>query len=190
MPSNLFYSTQSGLTTRELAATLGSTFKKNIRIENGVYLGNNRIIVGRQEYQFQNTSGQTIEAGTTVAVQNIGRKAAAIYAPTDLPTGLSVSGSSSTSTTTTTALTVHTHAGTDSGGDTITVSTSAWKFLLLSATATLQASLDRLDTYGMFVKTTVQSGVTLTIPSGYQQVVFGPYTVDGDIAIVGDLIIL
>ena len=95
MPSNLFYSTQSGLTTRELAATLGSTFKKNIRIENGVYLGNNRIIVGRQEYQFQNTSGQTIEAGTTVAVQNIGRKAAAIYAPTDLPTGLSASGSSS-----------------------------------------------------------------------------------------------
>ena len=189
MPSNLFYSTQSSLATKELAATLGSTFKRGVRTENGVYVGNNRIIVGRQEYQFQNTSGQTIEAGATIAVQNVGRKAAAIYAPTDLPTGLAVSGSSSTSTTTST-LTVHTHDGIDTGGDTITVSTATWKFLLLSATATLQAALNRLDTYGMFVKTTVQSGVTLTIPSGYQQLVSGPYVVVGDIVLAGDLFIL
>ena len=189
MPSNLFYSTQSGLATKELAATLGSTFKKNVRVENGVYLGNNRVLVGRQEYQFQNTSGQSIDTGTSIAVQNIGRKAAAIYAPTDLPTGLAVSGSSSTSTTTT-ALTVHTHAGTDTGGDTIAVSTAAWRFLLLSTTATLQAALNRLDSYGMFVKTTVQSGATLTIPNGYQQIVYGPYTIAGDIVIAGDLILL
>lgn len=84
----------------------------------------------------------------------------------------------------------HTHNGAlGSGGSTLTAVTTTWKFLLLSATATIQAALDRLDTYGMFVKTTVQSGATLTIPSGYQQIVYGPYTIDGDIATVGDLII-
>jgi len=94
-----------------------------------------------------------------------------------------------TSTATTTA--DHTHSGSaNSGGATLTAVTSTWKFLLLSATATLQAALDRLDTYGMFVKTTVQSGATLTIPDGYQQVVHGPYTVTGDVVVTGDLIIL
>jgi len=90
-----------------------------------------------------------------------------------------------------TPLADHTHDGTaQSGGSTVTVVTTAWKFLLLSATATLQAALDRLDTYGMFVKTTVQSGATLTIPSGYQQIVGGPYTVTGDIALAGDIFVL
>lgn len=85
----------------------------------------------------------------------------------------------------------HTHDGTaQSGGVTLTAVTTAWSFLLLSATATMQAALNRLDSYGMFVKTTVQSGVTLTIPSGYQQIVRGPYTVTGDIVVTGDLIIL
>ena len=72
----------------------------------------------------------------------------------------------------------------------LTVVATAWNFLLLSAAATAQAALDRLDSYGMFVKTTVQSGATLTIPSGYQQIVYGPYTITGDIVIAGDLIIL
>ncbi|MBT9173433.1 MAG: hypothetical protein DDT21_01834 [Syntrophomonadaceae bacterium] len=188
MPSNLFYSTQSNLATQGLAATLSSTFRRNVRVENGVYLGNNRILVGRQEYQFSNTGGQTIKAGASIAVQNIGRKAAAIYAPTDLPAGLAVSGGSS-ATTTTSNLTVHTHAGTDSGGSTLTAVTTNWKFLLLSVTATLQAALDRLDSYGMFVKTTVQSGATLTIPNGYQMIVYGPYTIAGNLVVIGDLYI-
>lgn len=94
-----------------------------------------------------------------------------------------------TSDATTTA--AHTHDGTaQSGGSTLTAATTAWKFLLFSATATLQAALDRLDSYGMFVKTTVQSGATLTIPAGYQMIVRGPYTVIGDISLVGDLVIL
>ncbi len=94
-------------------------------------------------------------------------------------------------TSTATDLAEHSHDGTaGSGGDTLYASTSNWLFLLLSASATVQAALDRLDSYGMFVKTTVQSGATLTIPSGYQQIVGGPYTVDGDIALVGGMYIL
>src|SRR3990167_813598 len=93
MPSNLFYSTQTKLATQGLAATLSVTFKKNVRTENGVYLGHNRILVGRQQYRFQNSSGIAISTGAEIAVQNIGRKAAAIYAPTDLPLGLAGGGS-------------------------------------------------------------------------------------------------
>lgn len=90
-----------------------------------------------------------------------------------------------------TELADHTHNGAaQSGGSTLTAVTTAWKFLLLSATATMQAALDRLDNYGMFVKTTVQSGATLTIPSGYQMIVHGQYTIVGDLVIAGDLIIL
>ena len=91
----------------------------------------------------------------------------------------------------TASLTDHTHNGAaGSGGATLTVVSSSWNFLGLSATATLQAALDRLDSYGMFVKTTVQSGATLTIPNGYQQIVYGPYTVTGDIILAGDLVII
>lgn len=84
----------------------------------------------------------------------------------------------------------HAHDAAQSGGTTLTAVSSAWKFLLLSATATMQAALDRLDTYGMFVKTTVQSGATLTIPAGYQQIVYGPYSIVGDVVVTGDLVIL
>ena len=84
----------------------------------------------------------------------------------------------------------HTHSSTaGDGGNILVAVTTNWKSLLLSATATMQAALDQLDTYGMFVKTAVDSGVTLTIPSGYQQMVYGPYTITGDIIIAGDLII-
>lgn len=189
MPSNLFYATQSNLATQGLAATLGSTFKRNVRVENSVYLGNNRVLVGRQEYQFQNTSGQVVEAGASIAVQNIGRKAAAIYAPTDLPTGLAVSGGSSTSTATT-ELTVHTHAGTDSGGSTLTVVASGWNFLLENVSANLQAALSRLDTYGMMAKRSIDSGDTLTIPTNHSMVVVGPYSIVGTLNLTGVLQVL
>jgi len=191
MPGRLFQSVKGDFANREIVSALQSAFKKNPRVVNGTYLGRNRIFVNGQEYNFQNTSGQTIATGATVAVQNIGRKAAATYAPTDLPTGLAVSGggggdsSSGTST-----LVEHTHADNSSGGSTLTAVTSFWNFLLLNTASTMQAGLNRLDTYGMFVKTTVQSGATLTIPSGYQQIVSGTYTVDGDIVIDGDLVIL
>lgn len=92
MPSKLFYATQSNLATQGLASALGSAFKKNVRVENGVYLGRNRILVGGQEYQFHNGDGQNINVGATIAVQNIGRKAAAIYASADSPTGFVVGG--------------------------------------------------------------------------------------------------
>lgn len=189
MPSKLFYSTQSNLASRELASTLGSTFKKNVRVENGVYLGRNRILVGGQEYQFQNTGGQTIETGASIAVQNIGRKAAAIYAPTDLPTGLAVSGSSD-STTTTATLSVHTHADTESGGNTLTVVTSGWNFLLENVTASVQTALSRLDSRGMMAKRSIDSGDTLTVPSNYSMVVIGPYSVVGTLTMQGIMRIL
>lgn len=184
MPSNLFYSTQSDLASQGLVSALGNTFTKKIRVENGVYLGNNRILVGRQEYRFQNTGGQTIEAGATIAVQNIGRKAAAIYAPTDLPTGLSVSGSSSASTTAST-LSVHTHEGNDSGGSTLTVVTSSWNFLLENVAANVQAALDRLDSRGMMAKQSIDSGDSLTVPINYSMVVVGPYSVVGTLSMQG-----
>jgi len=97
------------------------------------------------------------------------------------------SGASSSLTT----LADHTHSGAaNSGGAALTAVSSSWNFLELSATATVQAALDRLDSYGMFVKTTVQAGATLTIPAGYQQLLAGPYTVAGDIILAGDLVVI
>lgn len=108
MPSDLFYSTKNDLAGKELTAALTTAFVAKKRVQNGTYLGRSRVLVGGQEYQFQNTGGQTIEAGASIAVQNIGRRAAAIYAPTDLPTGLT-GGGGGTTVTTTTVLTDHTH---------------------------------------------------------------------------------
>jgi len=98
------------------------------------------------------------------------------------------SGSSSS----TAALNNHTHSAVaGDGGNSLTATTTTWNFLLDAVTtATIQAALDQLDSYGMFVKTTVSSGATLTVPDGYQQLVFGPYTIDGDVVLNGDLIIL
>ena len=194
MPSSLFFSTKTKLATKGLATALGSAFQTNKRTETGTYLGRNRILVGGQEYQFQNNGGTTFAEGDSLIVQNIGRLAAAVYAPSDLPGGIGAPNSGSTSSSassSTTALADHTHSGAaSSGGAALTAVTSSWNFLFLSATATVQAALDRLDSYGMFVKTTVQSGATLTIPAGYQQRLAGPYTVAGDIILAGDLVVL
>lgn len=120
MPSSLFYSTKNDLAGKELTAALASAFVAKKRVENGVYLGRNRVLVGGQEYQLQNTSGQTLDTGASLAVQNIGRKAAAIYAPTDLPTGITGGGGgsgSSLAVTTSTTTADHIHDGAvNSGG--------------------------------------------------------------------------
>ena len=88
MPSSLVQSTKQNMSGRNLAKTLDSVFKRSQRVQTGIYLGHSRVAVGGQEYQLVNTSDSTLSTGDTIQVQNIGRKASAIYAPTDLPYGL------------------------------------------------------------------------------------------------------
>lgn len=92
MPGRLFQAVKSGIANQELTTALDSTFRRKPRVVNGTYLGRNRILVGGQEYSLQNTSSTPLAKGDIVAVHNIGRKAAAIYAPADLPAGYSSTG--------------------------------------------------------------------------------------------------
>ena len=189
MPSKLFYSTRTKLATKELASTLGSTFKAKARVQTGTYLGRNRILVDGQEYQFTANGNTSVSTGDTIQVENIGRKAAAIYSPTDLPKGVG-GGSGGGSSAAASALITHTHDGDDTGGNTITVDPSVWNFILENVSANLQATLNRIDSRGMMEKQSVDSGDTLTVPTNYSMVVVGPYSVVGTLNMIGVMQVL
>jgi len=101
MASSLFYSVRSDLASQNFAQSLGKAFRRNVRTETGIYIGRNRITVSGQQYQFRNTSGLDVAVGSSIEVTNVGRKAAAIYAPTDTPFGFFVGAA---------LLTAHSHA--------------------------------------------------------------------------------
>jgi len=66
---------------RQLAKTLKNVFSETEKPRTGIYLGDNRIQIGTQNYIFRNESGISVTVGESLAVKNVGRKAAAEYAP-------------------------------------------------------------------------------------------------------------
>ena len=56
--------------------------------------------------------------------------------------------------------------------------------------ATEATANDLLLSAGALVKQSVDSGQTLTIPNGYCLSVVGPYTINGDIVVSGDLMVI
>jgi len=82
MPSKLFYNVRNSEAGKGLATTLIKAFERKPEPRTGTYLGRNQIQVQGQKYIFRNESGITINVGDSLPVKNVGRKAAAEYAPT------------------------------------------------------------------------------------------------------------
>jgi len=183
----LFWDTKSRQSTASLGGQLVNAFARKPEKITGVYLGRNRIQVQGQQYTFRNETGIAVNTGDSIPVTNVGRKAAAVYAPVSGYGTIAGSGGSSTSTTT--ALADHVHDGTaNSGGALFTAASMA--FVLDGVTATVRAALLRLDTRSMMEKSSVDTGDALTVPAGWQILIDGPYTVDGTITIDGKVVIL
>jgi len=82
MPTALFYSVKADAMLDEWVTTMRGNFQTAPVEKTGVYAGSNTVYVSGQTYHFRNTEGVTLFVGKELAVRNIGRPAAAVYAPT------------------------------------------------------------------------------------------------------------
>jgi len=114
MASRLYYEALNQQSTEGLGDSLLRAFEGKKRKHMGVYLGRNQIQVNGQRYRFRNESGLDVAEGEALAVVNVGRLAAAEYAPASgagsVATGGGSSGGSSTS------LADHNHSGAAGSG--------------------------------------------------------------------------
>lgn len=82
-PSQLFYAVKRDAMLGDLARTMRGTFRAAPVERTGIYAGNNEIIVSGRRYRFRNTAGLTVYVGKAMPVINVGRLAAAVYAPAE-----------------------------------------------------------------------------------------------------------
>lgn len=90
----------------------------------------------------------------------------------DLPSGAGRASNYTAGATGASGIAAHSHDGTASSGGVIDYSVINDILLM------------------MMVKTSVADGDTLTIPTGWQQLIWGAYTVDGTLEISGEMVIL
>lgn len=111
--SKLFYGVLNNESSRGLVRALRGSFEEKQRKVSGTLLTATTIQVEGQVYPFTGAGA----AGETLAVVNVGRKAAATYIPADGEGGIVVTGGGGTSTTV--AMTAHQHTGAVGDGGTL-----------------------------------------------------------------------
>jgi hypothetical protein len=111
MPSALFYNMQTRLTWSRFKRSQGERFKPQGVQRTGTVLPGNEVSVAGQTYPF-NPAGTGATVGQTLAVVNVGRPAAAVFAPADGSGLISVLGASGGGALTAHALNGPYHTGT------------------------------------------------------------------------------
>lgn len=95
MASRLYYDALNQQATEGLGDSLLKAFEGKKRKYTGIYLGRNQIQVNGQRYRFRNETGLDVAEGEALAVVNVGRLAAAEYAPASGAGSVATGGGSS-----------------------------------------------------------------------------------------------
>lgn len=80
MSSTLFFEARNARLAVALRATLDDTYAGRVDERTGIVLSSSEVMVSNQRYEFSG-GGINYNTGGSVLVQNIGRSAAAVYAP-------------------------------------------------------------------------------------------------------------
>lgn len=125
MSAPLFYEVRSSRLAMALRATLNDNYAGRVVERTGIIMGPAEIMVSSQRYDL-NSAGSTLVVGGAMLVQNIGRPAAAVYAPVRGGGTVAIGGG----------------GGVYTGGKDTTVKPDPWEESPGSGTLTLTAGVD------------------------------------------------